>query len=225
MKTSLKFSCLSIILGLLLFCGCKEKTEKKNSILFKDDFSKLSTLSNNWEIYDAKNSAEGPSEWVVEDGKLKQKSNIFRSGADEYDFFEGTHVITKEGNDWKNYEVSADFSIDGDNDGVGILFRYTDEEHYYRFITVEDPVNHGPFRRLQIKDGDKYITLTESKEGYDPSTWHSIKIRVVNDNIDIFFDNKNIFSKKDSRYTGGRIGLQTYAEQPVFDNVLVSEIK
>jgi hypothetical protein len=227
MKPFFTVSLPAIMLGLLLLVlgGCKKKTVEKNSTLFKDDFSQSSTLSNNWEIFDAKNSAEGPSQWVVEDEKLKQKSNIFRSGSDEYDFFEGTHVVTKKGNNWKNYEFSVDFSIEGDNDGVGILFRYVDREHYYRFITLEDPGNHGPFRRVQVKDGDKYTTLAESEEGYDPSKSHSIKVKVVDDNVTIFFDNENILSAKNSRYDTGRIGLQSYAEQPIFDNVLVSEVE
>lgn len=213
-------------LFLSLSYGCKEQPAEKNEeneVLFKDDFSNPSTLSDNWEIRDAKNPEGGPSKWVIEDEKLKQKSNIFRAGEDEYDFFEGTHAVTKKGNDWKNYEFSVDFSIEGDNDGVGVLFRYIDNEHYYRLITVEDSGNRGPFRRLQVKNGDKYITLAESEKGYDATKSHSIKVKVINDNIDVSFDGENIFSEKDTLYSSGCIGLQAYAEQPVFDNVLVLE--
>lgn len=220
MKTNLRELFIIFIL-VLSTTGCQTTTQKEDSLLFRDTFSETSTLSSNWEIYDAKNSAAGPSVWVVEDGKLLQKSNIYRAGDDEYNFFEGTHIVTKKGADWKDYSFSVDFSIAGDNDGVGILFRYQDPEHFYRFITVEDPSNEGPFRKLQIKDGDKYITIAESDDGYDFSKPHKIEVRVVGYSITIFFDGQQILSAKNSLYTSGRIGLMSYAEQPVFDNVLV----
>ena len=224
MKNS--FRGIFVLFALVLFTtGCQTTTQKSDSILFKDTFSEALTLSSNWEIHDDKNPAAGPSLWVVEGKKLSQKSNIYRSGKDEYNFFEGTHVVTKKGADWKNYDFSVDFSIAGDNDGVGILFRYQDPEHYYRFITVEDTTNKGPFRRLQVKDGDKYITIAESADGYDSSKPHNIKVRLVGNSIIIFFDDQQILSAEDSRYTSGRIGLMSYAEQPIFDNVLVMAVR
>ena len=224
MKNS--FKGMLMLFTLVLFTvGCQKTTQKNDSILFRDTFSEASTLSSNWIIHDDKNPAAGPSVWVVENEKLLQKSNIYRSGKDEYDFFEGTHVVTKKGADWGDYDFSVDFSIAGDNDGVGILFRYQDPEHYYRFITVEDTTNKGPFRRLQVKDGDKYITIAESDDGYDSSKSHKVQVKLVGNSITIFFDGQQILSAKDSRYTSGCIGLMSYAEQPVFDNVLVMAVR
>jgi hypothetical protein len=192
--------------------------------LFEENFSDPSALARNWEIHDAKNSTEGPSKWEIREGELWQTSNIYRSGPDEYAFFEGTNIVTKQGADWRDYEFTVDFRISGDDDGVGVLFRYQDEEHYYRLTTVQDPDNKGPFRKLQVKDGDAFSTLAETREGYDPSTNHKIAIRVVGENITISFDGQQSFSVQDNRYISGRIGLQSYAEQPVFDNVKVSRI-
>lgn len=192
--------------------------------LYSDDFSDPFTIAANWEIHDAKNPASGPSNWIIKDGQLFQTSNIYRSGPDEYDFYEGTHIVTKRGTDWTDYKISVDFHIDGDDDGVGIVFRYRDAEHYYRFITVEDSSNRGPFRRLQVKDGDKFITLAESKEGYDRSTTHNVEVSIVGNQIVVFFDGQQILSAKDARYKSGRVGLQAYAEQPYFDNFIVSSI-
>ncbi|MCK4642387.1 hypothetical protein KAU32_01995 [bacterium] len=211
---------LAVIILVLVAIGCKT-AQTGDSILFSDNFSDASTLASNWIIHDDKNPSSGPSLWVLQEEKLMQKSNIFRSGADEYKFFEGTHIVTKIGSDWGNYEFSVDFTIAGDDDGVGVLFRYQDPEHYYRFVTVTDPGNKGPFRKLQVKDGDKYSTIAESDEGYDSAKPHKVKVRLVGKSIVILFDDKEILSAEDSRYSSGRIGLMSYAEQPVFDNVLV----
>ncbi len=216
MKTNFK---IFIVLLSLFAVSCGNK--KQSGILFQDDFSNPATLKSNWIIHDAKNNTQGPSEWVVEEGKLLQKSNIYRGGDKEYDFFEGTSAVTKKGKDWKNYSYTVDYKIMGDDDGVGVLFRYQDPEHFYRFITVEDPGNQGPFRKLQAKDGDKYITLAENKKGYDSSKPHKIKITVKGDEIKVFFDGKETLSAKDSRYKKGKIGLMSYAEQPAFDNVSI----
>jgi 3-keto-disaccharide hydrolase len=192
--------------------------------LFEENFSDPSALARNWEIHDAKGSIEGPSKWEIREGELWQTSNIYRSGPDEHVFFEGTNIVTKQGTDWRDYEFTVDFRTNGNDDGVGVLFHYQDEEHYYRLITLQDQNNKGPFRKLQIKDGDAFITLAETREGYDPSTTHKIAIRVVGENITIFFDGQQIFSVQDNHYISGRIGLQSYAEQPVFDNVKVFRI-
>ena len=208
-----------ICVSILMFSGCGG--EKSGNLLFEDDFSDAQTLQSNWEIIDAKNPSAGPSKWVIKDGGLYQGSNIYRAGSDEYAFFEGTHAVTKQGSDWDNYKINVDFKIAGDDDGVGVLFRYVDEEHFYRFIMVQDPGNRGPFRRLQAKDGDKYITLAESKEGYDSSAGHNVKIIASGENISVILDGKEILSAKDARYSSGRTGLMAYAEQPVFDNFTV----
>ena len=212
-----------ICVSVLMFSGCG--CQRKGNVLFKDDFSNEQTLKSNWEIIDARNPTSGPSQWVVKDGSLYQKSNIYRGAggeSEEFAFYEGTHAVVKQGSDWDNYKVNVDFKIKGDDDGVGVLFRYTDEEHFYRFIVVQDPSNRGPFRRLQAKDGDKYVTLAETKEGYDTSADHNIKVIANGENFSVIFNGKEILSAKDARYPSGRAGLMVYAEQPVFDNFIVT---
>ena len=222
MKHHLSFFAAILILSIITVPACKTKKSSKNVILFEDTFSEVTPLNANRIIHNTGYPSEGPSNWVIEDGRLLQKSNIYRGGEDEYDHYEGTHAVTKQGKDWQDYTVSVDYIIQGDDDGVGVLFRYQDPDHYYRFITLQDPGNKGPFRKLQGKDGDRFITLAESKAGYDPAVGHKTRVKAVQDPLTVCFDDKEIFSADDSHFPTGRsIGLMCYAEQPVFDNVLV----
>ncbi len=215
-----KINFLALVITVLLFsCG---KKSNNSGTLFQDDFSKESNLKN-WEIVDCQSPASGPSEWKIENGELFQTSNIYREDR-EYEMYEGTKAITKDDKDWTNYEFSTDFRITGDDDGVGVVFRYQDPEHYYRFITLQDPSNNGPFCKLQVKDGDNYTTLDEVQTGYDAATTHNIKIVANGDELTVYLDGKKILSAKDSKYKNGRIGLMCYAEQPAFDNVIVKAI-
>ncbi len=54
-----------------------------------------------------------------------------------------------------------------------------------------------------------------------PAIAHKIRINVVGENKKSIFNESEIFSVKDSHYEKGGIGLMSYAEQPVFDNVMV----
>jgi len=47
----------------------------------------------------------------------------------------------------------------------------------------------------------------------------------VGENIKSIFDESEVFSVKDSHYKKGGTGLMSYAEQPVFDNVMVKTAK
>lgn len=201
------------------------KAKVSGRVLFSDDFSRPSSLNASYRVIDCKNPKSKPSEWFIEGGRLYQSSNIYRGGSDEYKYFEGTHLITKSGQNWSDYEVTVDFKILGDNDGVGVLFRYIDENHFYRFITVMDKGNKGPFRRLQAKVGSEYVTLAESTARFDTKKEHTIRIHAVGNTLSVYFDDDPPLQARDSRYHSGRVGLLCYAEQPVFDNLVVRESK
>ena len=99
-----------------------------------------------WTVVDVAPFASGPSNWTVRNNELLQTSNIFTT-ENEYSVFTGTHVFTGNGN-WTDYYFLSRITST-DDDGVGILFRYRDEKNYYRFLTVADPANRGPFKRRE----------------------------------------------------------------------------
>ena len=116
------------------------------SILLTFSFlTMVSALESNgfkWKVVDDP-SPSGPSQWVAQNGSLKQLSNIYRTDR-EYEFYQGTHIVAGS-LDWTDYVLSFDMKS-ADNDGIGAIIRYQDKDNYYRFLMVQDSGNHGPFR-------------------------------------------------------------------------------
>jgi hypothetical protein len=122
-----------------------------------DDFESGSL--ENWTILDDAPYASGPSSWGILNGVLFQNSNIYTT-ENEYSVFKGTHIIA--GNElWDNYYFNVRITST-DDDGIGMLFRYQDPNNYYRFITVADPGNQGPFKRLEKQIDGVFYTLAQS---------------------------------------------------------------
>lgn len=175
-------------------------------ILFHDDFERAE-LGPAWTVYDARVRSE-PSNWRIVSGVLTQSSNIYRVD-NEYDHWQGSNLVAGSA-DWTDYELS--FKMGSfDDDGMGALFRYQDENNYYRFIMVQDPTNRGPFRRLEkYVDGKRYV-LAESRAGYTPNKAYSVAIRLVGDHISVYLDGEKILEARDGTFRSGKIGFVVYA--------------
>ena len=88
-----------------------------------------------WTIVDDQPYASGPSNWLVSSGQLLQTSNIY-STENELSVYKGTHAIAGS-EDWSDYYFAARIYT-SDDEGIGMLFRYQDEDNYYRFFTLEN---------------------------------------------------------------------------------------
>ena len=75
--------------------------------------------------------------WV---GEVVQSSNIFSQSTLAYP---GTFIYYGDGLSWADYEINYRMKS-VDNDGMGIMFRYTDSANYYRFHWHRE----GSFGRL-----------------------------------------------------------------------------
>jgi polysaccharide export outer membrane protein len=154
-----------------------------------------------WMIVD-EGTANGPSAWMVSDGKLIQTSNI--SGGDGLDTDSdrpGTYAVI--GNDnWTDLRVTADLC--SRNDGsIGLMFRYKDADNYYRFAMDK---KRG-CRRLIKKVKGILTVLAEDRKAYSRNRWYGIKIELRKNNIKVAVDGKYLFEVKDSSIDSGKIGL------------------
>lgn len=187
--------------------------------LFADDFS--SGQLTNWTIVDDQDITSGPSAWSVVGGVLQQSSNIWGTTTNEYETFVGTHVWAGS-KDWQDYTFSVRMRAT-DNDGFGVLFRYQDEKHYYRFFMVNDPGNRGPFSRLDKNIDGTFTELAKDSWCYTPGdTWYKVRVELKGTNIKVYVDDRLLFDVKDNTYSKGAIGLMCYAQAGAFfDDVLV----
>lgn len=168
----------------------------------------------------------GPGRWVVEDGILRQTSNIWIGDPPlEFEIYLGTHAVT--GNDgWRDYSMNVD-AYSSDNDGIGILFRYKDPLNYYRFLLMQDAMNGGPVSRIERRTNGVFETLAENRaDPAIPSGWFTMTADIRGDSVSTYINGERMFALRDtaaSAITGGKVGLSVYANSGAhFDNLLVS---
>lgn len=190
-------------------------------VLFEDSFTR-EEIGETWTIVDATTKSTS-SEWVIKDNVLMQLSNIYRVDR-EYDFWQGT-LIYAGLDSWDNYILSAIIGAN-DDDGIGAIVRYVDENNYYRFIMVTDPTNFGPFSRLEKFENGERVVLKEIPEGYLNGKKYQLDFVAVGDELEVYLDGKKYLSAKDSTFKNGKVGFMAYATETLFvDDVVVTKAK
>jgi len=176
-----------------------------------------------WTILDDSPPFSGPSNWFVQDGILRQTSNIWAyPPPDEFVYHLGTKVIAGSSL-WKDYSFNV-LIKSTDDDGIGIIFRYADEKNYYRLLMLTDPNNGGPVQKLQ-KFNDGQIELIEERRIPNPvpKGWFALTADVRGDTIKIYLNEEIIFSISDLTHKDGKIGLLCYANSGAnFDSISVT---
>lgn len=149
-----------------------------------------------------------PSSWSMVKGVVLQTSNIY-GGSDMAvaPVKPGTYLVNGKA-EWKDYVFTGKIrSVD--DDAVGIMFRYQDDNNYYRFSMDRQ----RQYRRL-IKKVDGYvITLAEDTWAYDMNKWYSFKVVLSGSRLKIFIDNKSIFDIVDSDISSGKIGRYCWGNE------------
>ncbi|ARA94229.1 hypothetical protein AWN76_014405 [Rhodothermaceae bacterium RA] len=168
----------------------------------------------------------GPGWWTVEDGVLRQTSNIWVGDPPlEFEIHLGTHIAA--GNPaWTDYALNVDVRSD-DNDGIGVVFRYQDPLNYYRLMLVDDAVNGGPVQKLERRRDGRITVLAEDRSGPAyPSGWFTLTVDVRGDSIRAYQNGTLRFAVQDTSaaaLTSGRIGMAVYANTGAhFDHVAVT---
>ncbi len=111
-----------------------------------------------------------------------------------------------------NVDVTLNFKpVDGKNDRAGgIAVRLRDVSTYYvvRANALEDNVRlyhvlQGVRRQFAGRDGVKVAS----------GQWHTLRLRVIGDSFEVFFDGQSLFTARDTRITAaGRVAVWTKAD-------------
>lgn len=176
----------------------------------------------NWTVIDDPDTIEGPSAWRVEDGWLRQRSNIWGRRGDFLGRWYGTYIVAGDAS-WNDYWFQVKARPE-DGDGFGVVFRFTDREHFYRLLFLQDGLNGGPLTRLDKRDGEDFTELWSIKQGYNVGQDMLIEVEVIGDLIRATVNGRILFEIRDSSYSRGKIGLFCYAQNgQSFDDVKVLE--
>jgi len=189
-----------------------------------------------WEFIDEapKNLGDaGPSTWEIKKGPLDgnslfQGSNIWGSKADTC--LMGTFAIYK-AEKFKEFTIEMDVFA-ADNDGMGITWAYESTKKHYRVIMINDgwpevPVDKikGPFMKIQkrVSDDKPWYELITAEKGITykeqaPLHW---KFEVKGGEFKLTREDNKIIKGADKEYEEGYIGIQLYAQQGHFDNIVI----
>lgn len=202
--------------------GAAPPTTIQGDVSYTDNFDR-EEIGRGWLVVDDPDPASGPSHWFISNGALRQDSNIYRAGNWET-YFQGTHIVAG-ASIWSDYEVSAEVKSD-DDDGWGVIARYVDKDNYYRFITVADSGNQGPFMRIDRMEDGKPTVLVEKREAFTPGKMVRVRLRVSGNSISAWLDDRQVLTATDSKFAAGKFGFMTYADSGCsFDNLVVRGVR
>jgi len=182
---------------------------------FSDDYSQ----DLGWIVVE-EGDADGPANWQLQNGTLVQTSNLGGGETTAMGINKpGTHVYYGDPS-WTDYRVSVTFNTP-DDDGVGVMARYVDDDNFYRF-NVD---NQRGYARLVVKQNGSYSVLAEDLAfgGYSPGADHTLALVVNGTNLEAYYDGTQLFTATDMTHAAGAIGLYSWYNADLsFDNLSVT---
>jgi lysophospholipase L1-like esterase len=195
-----------------------------SQVFFEDDFSQ--GLQSTWRLVDdsAGSGAHNQSLWNISDNALRQNNYVASPAQDGAPFDQTYHQGTFRYLDTELELTDYQFRVEitpltrsGGGNDVGIMFRYSDRDNYYRLSMNS---RYG-FTRLEKKKDGAFSTLGVNSIGYFDDIPMEFVIDVKGSLIQVFIDNDAIFSVVDSDLASGSIALYCQ-DRTLFDNVLIT---
>ncbi len=190
-----------------------------------DDFN--DNNFNGWTVVNDSNNTTpswtANSDWRAENGVLKQK-RLVRVHGRSFDgsYHLGTYVYLNGATSLTDYRFGVDITVKPASsqflaaEDVGVLFRYQDDNNYYRLSFNR---NYG-FTRLEVKKNGVFFPLATVSRAYANNAFH-VDVEVQGDRLFVFVDGDGLFAVRDTRLATGSVGL--YSQEIVdFDNVTIT---
>jgi len=170
----------------------------------------------NWSFVSDGGSA---SSWTIISGTLRQQN---KSVGITQSYHTGTYAYYTAGASLTDYRFSVDTQYLGTGllDDIGVMFRYQDNENYYR---LSMNTRYG-FTRLEKKVAGTFIPLAVNARGYDSGQVLHFIIDVQGSLIRIWINSDPVFALQDSDLASGTVALYTQ-DTSSFDNVQVEGIQ
>jgi hypothetical protein len=186
-----------------------------SDLLFFDDFNDGDYSG--WSIVD-EGTNNAPSSWSAASGVMVQSSNIFSYPTDASNIKRvGTYAYYAGGVGWLDYKLSLRIRSQDDDD-IGVMFRYQDNNNYYRFSWDKQ---YG-YRRLVKKQGGVFTLLASDAVAYVINQTYQLQIIAQGNLLQVSVDGTSVFSVTDTGLSSGSIALYNWGNKgSYFDNVVV----
>jgi hypothetical protein len=157
----------------------------------------------------------GPSAWAVA-SSIVQTSAIGGDDLSNALAKPGTMAITRSPA-WTDVRIRTSFFNAGGGD-VGIVFRYQDARHYYRFSIS------GLSARLVKRLDDMFVELWSGALPH--AAFRTYAIEAVGDHLGAYVDDQLLFSVHDSGIAAGRAGFYCWSATGAnFETLVVEEVR
>ncbi|MBK8161665.1 MAG: SGNH/GDSL hydrolase family protein [Gammaproteobacteria bacterium] len=170
----------------------------------------------NWTIVD---DSTKTSSWAIIGGALQEQNGVeTRPGAFDQSYHKGTYAFYTPGTGLYNYRFSVDalYLSAGQADDIGIMFRYQNNNNYYRLSMNS---RYG-FTRLEKKVSGTFSPLAVNARGYLFGELLSFTIEVNGSQIQVWLNNEPLFAVQDTSLASGTVAL--YAQdKSSFDNMSI----
>jgi hypothetical protein len=196
--------------------------------LFRDRFAEHDISA--WTVIDDGTTSR-PSRWAAFQGTLRQTSAIFTPPNDRNTLSKrGTHAVAGDAV-WTDVAITVRLQSWVD-DAIGLLFRYTDADNYYRFSMDRQ----RGYRRLVKNVGGTFTLLWEDSVRYEIRRIYELTVVAIGSTLRGYIDGVPVFTVEDNELSSGRIGLycwgnvdarfsqvRVYSSDRVFDEWLLDE--
>ncbi|MCP4612168.1 MAG: LEPR-XLL domain-containing protein, partial [Planctomycetes bacterium] len=125
-----------------------------------------------WSLVD-QGTMGGTMAWSTAKGVMVQSSNVHSSISVDPLAKLGTYAYWRTGTGWTDYTASVTIKST-DNDAIGVMFRYQDENNYYRFIWDKERST----RKLVKCENGQFSILAEDSVRYVTGKSYRLKIAV-----------------------------------------------
>jgi hypothetical protein len=193
--------------------GC---TFEVSPIILRRDFDDAN--ASDWTVVD-EGTINAPSSWSAAGGSMVQSSNIYAGNGVSVDM-PGTYARLEHGACWTDYRLTLNMKSD-DDDAIGVMFRYRDNNNYYRFSWDRQ----RSYRRLVRKQDGVFAVLAEDAVPYVTGRTYQIQIAACGATLEVLIDDQLIFSVNDPAIESGTIAFYSWGNMgSSFDDILVEYV-
>jgi hypothetical protein len=172
-----------------------------------------------WSYYD-EGTISAPSNWRVVGGELAQQSNIRDEGTANDLAKRGTYLLNEDGLGWTSYK--AKFKLRStDDDTLGLMFRYIDEDNWYRFSWDAQLKQ----RRLVKKAGGAYTLLAADNVPYVVGRSYQVEVVAQNSQLEVWIDGMRVLQANDASHNRGSVAFYTWQNNGAyFDDLVIEDL-